>query len=187
MLEYKQYFQYLRKRSKLGLVYRKFWLYPKLNKQLKGRTLDVGCGIGDMLKFHANAVGVDINPEAVNFCSNQNLDARLMLPDILPFDDGSFDSVLLDNVLEHINAPSPLLNEVKRVLVKNGSLLIGVPCGEKGFNSDSDHKRFYDEKLLVTCLTDHGFILVKAFYAPFKFHWFNKKISQYCLYGVFKN
>ena len=41
-----QYYHYLRQRSRLGLWYRRYWLYPRLNKHLRGQTLDVGCGIG---------------------------------------------------------------------------------------------------------------------------------------------
>jgi len=107
-----------------------------------------------------------------------------MSGDCLPFDDDSFDSVLLDNVLEHLDSPASLLSEIKRVLCENGSLLIGVP-GEKGYDSDSDHKQFYNEKRLIKCLIDSGFFVDKVFYTPFKFKWFDKNISQYCLYGVF--
>ena len=184
MAEHEQYLEYLQKRSKLGLLYRKFWLYPRLIKNLKGKTLDIGCGIGDMLKFNPSFIGVDINPKCVEFCKIQKLDARLMKNDCLPFDDGSFDSVLLDNVLEHLNNPTPLLMEIKRVLCKNGTLLIGVP-GEKGYDYDSDHKQFYNEKKLIKCLIDSGFFVDKIFYTPFEFKWFDKNISQYCLYGVF--
>ena len=184
MAEHKQYFEYLQQRSKLGLLYRNYWLYPRLIRHLEGKTLDVGCGIGDMLKFNSSSVGVDINPKTVEFCKIQKLDARLMSGDYLPFDDNSFDSVLLDNVLEHLDNPISLLNEIKRVLCEDGSLLIGVP-GEKGYDSDSDHKQFYNEKRLIKCLIDSGFFVDKVFYTPFKFKWFDKNISQYCLYGVF--
>lgn len=50
-----------------------------------------------------------------------------MTPDHLPFDSESFDSVLIDNVLEHIEDPNSLLAEIKRVIRPNGGLLIGVP------------------------------------------------------------
>ena len=153
MPEHNQYFEYLQQRSKLGLLYRKYWLYPRLIKYLKGKTLDVGCGIGDMLKFNSSSVGVDINPKTVEFCKIQKLDAKLMSSDYLPFNNDSFDSVLLDNVLEHIDNPACLLNEIKRVLCKDGFLLIGVP-GEKGYDSDPDHKQFYNEKRLIKCLID---------------------------------
>lgn len=144
----KQYFEYLQSRSFLGGIYRKYYLYPKLNRYLKGRLLDVGCGIGDMLAFRPDSVGVDINPLDVQFCKHRGCEAYQMSIDKLPFDDDSFDSVLLDNVMEHILDPVPLLEEVKRVMRKDAVLLIGVP-GVKGQSCDPDHKVFYNETSLA--------------------------------------
>ena len=122
-----KYYQYLKNRSVLGFLYRKFILYPKLNKRLQGKILDLGCGIGDFLRYNKNAVGVDVNENAVNDLKNQGLNVFHMDYDVLPFDNGKFDSIVLDNVLEHISNPEPLLLEAHRVLKKNGLILIGVP------------------------------------------------------------
>ena len=62
MTDYQDYFNYLRGRSRLGLLYRKYWLYPRLNKYLYGDVLDVGCGVGDLLSFRPSTIGVDVNP-----------------------------------------------------------------------------------------------------------------------------
>ena len=53
-----QYFNYLKGRTRLGAWYRAHVLYPKLTRRLFGRTLDVGCGIGDMLSYRTDTVGV---------------------------------------------------------------------------------------------------------------------------------
>jgi len=106
MTTYDEYFAYLSSRSRLGHLYRKHWLYPRLNKRLHGRALDVGCGIGDMLSFRPGMVGTDINRRTVEYCIERGFDAKLMLVDTLPFSDREFDSVLLDNVLEHIPDPA---------------------------------------------------------------------------------
>jgi SAM-dependent methyltransferase len=105
------YFSYLRKRRLTGLLYRRLWLYPRLCKRLEGRVLDVGCGIGDFLNFRSGTVGVDIDASAVAWCRNLGLDAHVMTPDALPFDNATFDAVVLDNVLEHLAAPNALLSE----------------------------------------------------------------------------
>lgn len=182
--EFKNYYHYLRNRSVFGYLYRKFWLYPILCRYLEGVVLDVGCGIGDMLSYRKNTIGVDINPETVNFCISQGYDAKLMQPDVLPFDDMFFDGLILDNVLEHISDPLPLLNEVIRVVKKNGIVLIGVP-GLKGYSKDSDHKKFYDldELTKVVCFSDLG--IIKSFYMPFEFKFLNFHMRQYCLYAIF--
>ena len=181
-----QYFHYLRQRSRLGLWYRRYWLYPRLSKFLHGRVIDVGCGIGDFLAHRKGTVGVDINSANVEWCRRQDLDAYLMAQDVLPFANGSFDSAVLDNVLEHLNVPHPLLCEIRRVLQPGGTLVVGVP-GTRGYASDRDHKVFYDEAALVSTMAALGFGLRQVFHAPLRSEWMNKRIRQYCLYGVFGN
>ncbi|HRE15454.1 MAG TPA: methyltransferase domain-containing protein, partial [Rhodocyclaceae bacterium] len=142
------YFDYLRQRSVLALLYRKHWLYPRLCRHLSGAVLDVGCGIGDLLAFRADTTGTDINPRAVAWCRDKGYPAELMMPDVLPFQNSVFDGVVIDNVLEHIADPVPLLDEVRRVLRPGGRALIGVP-GRRGYACDPDHKVYYDEAGLV--------------------------------------
>ncbi len=181
-----QYYNYLRQRSRLGLWYRHYWLYPCLSNFLYGRVVDVGCGIGDFLAYRKGTVGVDINPSNVEWCRLQGLDAHLMVPDVLPFADGSFESAVLDNVLEHLNVPQPLLREISRVLRPGGTVVVGVP-GNRGYATDPDHKIFYDEVSLVSTMAELGFNLRRVFYAPMRSHWLDKLMRQYCLYGVFEN
>jgi SAM-dependent methyltransferase len=180
------YYEYLKKRSLLGSLYRKYWLYPTLAKRLVGRTLDIGCGIGDMLVYRNNTVGVDINPHTVAFCKARGAEAHLMPDGILPFTSNEFSSVLMDNVLEHIVQPDMLLAEVRRVLAPNGNLLMGVP-GNKGWHSDPDHKIFYDARLLTATGERLGFKQIETFYMPiFASKWLDDNMRQYCIYALFQ-
>ena len=182
-----EYASYLCSRSLAGNLYRKYWLYPHLTKFLKGSTLDIGCGIGDMLGFRPNTVGVDINPHNVTFCKELGLDAQVMVPDLLPFGGNSFDSVLLDNVLEHIAEPTPLLAEIRRVLRPQGVVLIGVP-GLRGQACDSDHKVFYDEAALAATAEQNGFDVVNVFHMPFvRSLLLSRHLRQYCIYSVWQS
>lgn len=186
MTDHDQYFRYLLKRSTLGHLYRSRVLYPRLARRLCGRTLDIGCGIGDMLAFRPQTTGVDVNEHTVRYCRERGLDAYLMTPDVLPFADASFDSVLLDNVLEHIEAPTLLLGEVRRVLVPGGRFLVGVP-GQRGWESDSDHKVMYDEASLRQTVAGAGFQEVETFHTPVgRSSLLSRKLRQYCLYGLFE-
>ncbi len=178
------YFEYLQSRSRLAWWYRKYYLYPRLGRHLSGRVLDVGCGIGDLLRCRPGTVGVDINPQTVAFCRGQGLDVRLMSPDQLPFDAAAFDSVVLDNVLEHLADPDPLLGEIARVLVPGGRLLVGVP-GQRGYAADPDHKIYYDEAGLTDYMTTQGFRLRVLLHAPLRSARLDASMRQYCLYGVF--
>ena len=69
--------------------YRKYYLYPKISKPLKGLVLDVGCGIGDYLEFE-KYYSVDINP-FYDICKNKNLKSKLMQNDVLPFETSYFE------------------------------------------------------------------------------------------------
>lgn len=179
------YFEYLKGRSRLGQWYRFHWLYPKLCRYLHGRVLDVGCGIGDMLRYRPNTVGVDINPSIVAWCCSQGLDSMLMEPDCLPFADVEFDGAILDNVLEHLKNPQPLLAEIRRVLPEGGTLLVGVP-GKRGYDSDPDHKVFYGEVELAAEVARAGFTCQRIFHMPVRMMVLEKHMSQYCIYGVFR-
>ena len=185
VVDHDEYFEYLTRRSRLGALYREYWLYPRLARRLSGKALDVGCGIGDMLRHRDNTVGVDISPLTVAFCNSRGAKAVLMQSDKLPFASGEFDSVLMDNVLEHIPAPERLLSEVHRVLRPNGRLLVGVP-GARGWASDPDHKIFYDESTLPACMEAAQFKQGESFHTPlWRSAWLGQHLRQYCLYGLF--
>lgn len=185
MTDHGEYYKYLRQRSRLGSLYRKYWLYPRLSDMLKGKTLDIGCGIGDLLVHRPNTVGLDVNPRTVEWCKSQELDVQLMEVDHLPFGCQTFDSVILDNVLEHIEEPRLILTEVHRVLANDGILVIGVP-GTLGYSRDPDHKVFYSKEKLVNTVTSSGFNVQRIFAMPLNLDWLESRMRQYCVYGVFR-
>ncbi len=179
-----KYHNYLKSRSLLGYFYRNFFLYPILKKNLKGLTLDFGCGLGSFLEFRSNTIGVDINPFNIDFCNKKSLKAFHIKKNHLPFNDAFFDSILIDNVLEHIEYPDQIMRKLTKSLKKNGYLLIGVP-GVKGFNSDNDHKIFYDQSALKNFVLPFGYKFVRSFHLPFYSKILNKHMKQYCLYMKF--
>ena len=95
-----------------------------------GSVLDLGCGDGllfDLLgKKIEKGVGLDISPEAVRKATEKGFDARLhSFDNPLPFEDNTFDNVVLLDVLEHVYDPVPLLKEAARVSKKY--VIVGVP------------------------------------------------------------
>lgn len=185
MTDYFDYARYLSKRSLIGLSYRKFWLYKRLSLNLKGKILDIGCGLGDFLEINPSAKGVDINPYTIKICCDKNLDAKLMEKDKIPYSDANFDSCLLDNVIEHLHDPTNLIIEIKRILKAKGKLLVGIP-GEKGFLRDSDHKINYSEAALVNKFENFGFKLCKKFYMPLPIPFLTYFLKQHCIYFQFQ-
>jgi SAM-dependent methyltransferase len=96
-------------------------------------ALDVGCGDGSKsgtwLSAHAlSYVGVDVSQPAIELARAGGLDARVINDaSELPFADGSFDVVVISEVLEHLFDPLGAAREVRRVLRANGDLLVTVP------------------------------------------------------------
>ena len=180
------YARYLRKRKKIRVLVYRFFIYPRLNRYLRGRVLDVGCGIGDFLAFRKNTVGIDVEPENVQWCRQRGLDAHLIQGGKYPFDDAVFDGGIMDNVLEHIFDPRSSLMELHRVLKNGAPVIVGVP-GERGYAYDPDHKRYYDAQSLVHLLSSHGFALTNLLVTPFfRSAWLSRHLRQYCIYGVFR-
>jgi SAM-dependent methyltransferase len=185
MIDDSDYFDSLIRRKRAGLWYRNLWLYPRICMHLRGQVLDVGCGIGDMVRFRPETIGVDVNPRAVAYCQSLGVKVRQMQPDLLPFADGEFDGAVLDNVLEHLENPESLLAEIRRVLRTGGSFVVGVP-GERGFASDLDHKRHYPETALIRCIYSAGFEPQTVFHQPFRSRLLDRHFRYYAIYGVFR-
>ena len=109
----------------------------KYSCQLKGMTLDVGCG-GRLYRKYLPAgnpyVGMDISAAAK--------------PDVLgkaqdvPFSDGCFESVLCTEVLEHLPEPEKAVCEIRRVLKKDGFLYLTVPQAWPLHYEPEDYLRF---------------------------------------------
>ena len=179
------YFNWLMTRSLKGLLYRNFFLYPKIKKFIDLPAADIGCGIGDFVNFYKNKViGYDINEDCINYCKSKKLNVILMKLNHIPAENLKFNSLILDNVLEHIHDPIPLLNECHRVLNNKAKLIVGLP-GEKGYLGDTDHKVDYLDEDLINVIEKLGFKLEICFYTPFKSAFLNKNLSQYCRYFIF--
>jgi SAM-dependent methyltransferase len=93
-------------------------------------VLDLGAGRGlvAQMAFRGLArrvVGVDLDPRVG---SNPNLDEGIVASATqLPFPASSFDLVVCDNVLEHVDEPARVMSEVARVLRPGGRFLAKTP------------------------------------------------------------
>ena len=102
-----------------------------------GDVIDIGCGSGRLLKLLASRaqrlVGVDIDSNARQLAraelllagtSNTTLRQGNMIA--LPFNDGEFDTVILDDVFADADAETAqaAIREAKRLLAADGRLLL---------------------------------------------------------------
>tara|TARA_Y100000310_G_scaffold170217_1_gene170368 strand:+ start:270 stop:719 length:450 start_codon:yes stop_codon:yes gene_type:complete len=60
----------------------------------------------------------------------------------IPFKNNTFDSIVINQVLEHVFEPETFIREVKRVLKKNGHLLLTVPFFWDEHEKPNDYGRY---------------------------------------------
>lgn len=167
-------------------LYRRYFLYPLLRRHIQGRVVDVGCGIGDFLAYYRNAVGLDVDADNIEFCRSRGLEAYPITAAVYPFAENTFDSAILDNVLEHLVDPDLTVTEISRVLRPDGTLVVGVP-GIVGYAADPDHKVFYSESALIQYLEAREFRVLRTIHTPVRSAYLHGKISPYCVYAVCAN
>lgn len=104
----------------------------------ESRILDVGCAMGGFINFlkdmgHKNVYGIDMIKAYVDEADNENIKQGDVY--VIPFEDNSFDIVILDQVLEHLINPKLAMDDIKRVLDKGGLCYIAVPDADR-YNDD---------------------------------------------------
>lgn len=119
--------------------------YDRLRIGPGSRVIDVGCGAGrhsfeayrrgaDVIAFDQNAeelADVDTMLQAMGQAGEapKSAKAQVVVGDALalPYPDGSFDSVIASEILEHIPEDSTAIAELARVLRPGGTLAVTVP------------------------------------------------------------
>jgi SAM-dependent methyltransferase len=125
---------------------------------VSGRLLDVGCGSKPyQALFAVDAyIGLDIDSEASR---KGGIADHFYEGDTFPFADASFDSVLCNQVLEHVFNPDKFLGEIVRVLKPGGKLLLTVPFVWDEHEQPYDYAR-YSSFGLRALLEKQGFKIV---------------------------
>ena len=128
--------------------------------------LDAGCATGEYIQrlstLGYHGVGVDINSEYIDITKQKGLEAYVMDAKHLEFPDKSFDTIILFEVLEHVERPEDVLKDARRVARKN--VLITVPnCTQfhrlrkAGITYDhmleKDHVNFFSKSDLESLLS----------------------------------
>jgi len=95
------------------------------------RILDIGCGIGQYVRhfraYTPHAYGIDIDAARVRRGAADLPGLMVAASEHLPFRDGVFDLVLLNEVIEHVSSDDATLREAVRVLRPGGYTVIFAP------------------------------------------------------------
>ena len=123
----------------------------------RGRLLDVGCGDKSFEGIFRHYVDeyLGIEHEATFNATSASL--RTSRPDYLydgnrlPFEDGSFDTVINIQVLEHTPQPQRLIADMARVLKTDGSLILAAPFSFRLHEEPNDFFRYSPHGLREMC------------------------------------
>jgi ubiquinone/menaquinone biosynthesis C-methylase UbiE len=128
------------------------------------RILDAGCGSGGFLRWAlaqwpiSQASGVDISEAAIALATDQVPAAELSVAPLhaLPFDAASFDLVVANDVLQHVDESQVQASvaELRRVLAPAGTLLLRTNGARRAL-ADRPDWRVYDAETLTRTL-EHG-------------------------------
>ena len=109
----------------------------------KGKGLEIGVGTARFAGPLGIRFGIDSSKKMVEIAKGRGVRAKLGSGENLPFNDGSFDYIAVMNTLCFVKDPVKVLKETRRVLKKNGNLIIGM------IDKDSFLGKFYRKKKSV--------------------------------------
>jgi len=119
-------------------------IYPELPLKCRGELtynwvptcktlLDAGCSWGYYTRFYKDRAdkvfGIDPNYKFVNVARERYANIKFInsLLENTPFTSTFFDTIILNDVIEHVRNETDCLNEIFRILQPNGTLIITTP------------------------------------------------------------
>jgi ubiquinone/menaquinone biosynthesis C-methylase UbiE len=152
-------------KEQFQIMYTRYELAARI---ASGRAvLEVACGAGVGLGLLARTarytVGGDIDDRNLSFARTtyaRHSDIEIMKLDAeqLPFEDGSFDVIVLYEALYYIPSIEAFFAEAHRILRPGGKLLIStVNCRWDEFNPSPFSTRYLDASQLAEMFVRHGF------------------------------
>jgi len=154
---------------------------------VEGKILDAGCGGGGFakaIKYYRpdlEVYGVDFSKKAIRKAKENAEGVKFKVGSLyhLPYRDNFFEAVITTEVLEHLKYPQSALDEIRRVLKKEGIFCIAVPLegslvslhfwlSKFGWNLKeklAGHIQRYSAGQLATMLNRAGFEIVGKRYS----------------------
>lgn len=125
-------------------VERNYWIFKsmrelildrfnKLNIPKSANIVELGCSSGILLEKlkennYKKLTGVEISAQAIKALKSKDITGVKVKNYKLPFKDNSIDVLIASNILEHIESDSKAIKEWRRVIKKEGHILIIVPA-----------------------------------------------------------
>jgi len=129
------------------------------------RLLDVGCGTAWLADHFEQYTGVDVSAEAVQTARSRGREVVRIEPGKpLPFEDASFDGVVLKDVLEHVADPVALVRDVHRLLRPGGRVFASSPDAQRWVWDDYTHRRPFTRRAYRRLFEDQGLTVERSGY-----------------------
>lgn len=132
------------------LQQRLLFAYEQAAQRVKGNVLEVGCGVGKGAELFQekceNYTAIDKNEALINHLQEKYPDFKFIDAFIPPFqgvEDNSFDVVVTQQVIEHIEDDHFFLREIYRVLKPGGYAIITTPNKNLSLSRNPWHVREY--------------------------------------------
>jgi 2-polyprenyl-3-methyl-5-hydroxy-6-metoxy-1,4-benzoquinol methylase len=146
-----------------------------------GRTLDIGCGFGILVamgqKQGKNVIGLDTSPSmiqgSIDYLKSQGLDpdkVQVISAEELIEQGKTFDTIIMIDVLEHIDDPEGFLKLVEELLAPGGRLILSVPAHKEFYDSRDEmlgHFLRYDKETLLAHLSVTSLNVIDLYYWNF--------------------
>ena len=147
-----------------------------------GKLMDLGCGLGYFLDGVVkdntfDAVGVDVSDDAVEYVKKKFGYQVKNETELDSFEQESFDVITQWHVLEHVHTLNERMQQLKRLLKKDGYLFIAVPNSNswdaKHYHEFWDgydvprHLYHFNQKSFNLLMQKHGFKVVETKSMPF--------------------
>ena len=138
-------------------------LLRKSETRNTSRILEVGCGDGALSgliykTFGCELIGLEPSTDGIRYCREMftrfNFQGTFEISEGYSFryPDNHFDFVILADVIEHLQHPDLMLQEIKRVLKPGGRTIITTPIRTSEYPEDKMHvHEFYPDELLSLC------------------------------------
>ena len=121
------------------------------------KLLDVGCGSAWLADHFSDYTGVDGSPAAVEAAAAAGRNVTLVDVDQpLPFEDASFEGLILKDLLEHVRDPVFVVTEALRVIVPGGRVFASSPDAQRWVWDDYTHRRPFTRKGFRLLFADQG-------------------------------
>jgi len=151
----------------LGLFINPFYFARKglaihirvLGTRITGRTLDIGCGSKPYESIYGSSEYIGLEYDTPLARSKKKAE-YFYDGKIFPFQNDEFDSVVANEVFEHVFNPDGFLDEAHRVLKQDGMMLMTIPFLWDEHEQPYDFAR-YTSFGIRSLLEKHGFEIIE--------------------------